>query len=336
MPQMTAEGLSRFFREGPVEPLRLTGIAENEDSRYLGAIGLHKLTPTFHSILGFNYSGQLNDAARFYSADSEPGVVAVFRQFESSKYQAFPEELIAGWVPHSERARLESWIDDMNQQVKALLDLKHRRHMAALDSVLVQFDDPASLSVLDESYDLTRLNELTTAERKTVNVRLAQLAQQEDERAIVSLGEFDTPESHHALGPLLARTDDVGRRARCAFARLDRGAMVADGLAADAANGNWPQRFAALHALAWVDSPVAVAELTRALSDANSELRQRALTSLLDNLGVGDCELRSAGGRLRTLLMNDDPETSEGAAKEIAAIARALEQGATLQELGLR
>src|SRR5689334_20346116 len=99
MPEMTNEELRRFFREGPVQSLRIGGIVETGDTRYLGAVGLSLSQPLFSSILGFNFSGVLSDDARFWVQPVDEGLVAVFRQFESSKYQSTPEDLLAGWVP---------------------------------------------------------------------------------------------------------------------------------------------------------------------------------------------------------------------------------------------
>jgi hypothetical protein len=130
MGQLTAAELAKFFREGPVEPMRITGIVETADSRYLGAVGLQKQQPIFNSILGFSWSGILSDSARFYAqpvraaVEGHDGVVAIFRQFDSSKYQDHPEDILAGWVPPDEAARLEEWVADMNRQLQGLLELK--------------------------------------------------------------------------------------------------------------------------------------------------------------------------------------------------------------------
>src|SRR4051812_39041214 len=132
MGMMTSEELSRFFQQGPVNSLRIEGIKLTEDSRYLGAIGLSLRHPLFNSILGFNFSGVLSDSARFLvvpvsaAVEGKDGLVAVFRQFDASQYQSTPEELLAGWVPPDDAARLEGWVADMNQQLKGLLQLKHQ------------------------------------------------------------------------------------------------------------------------------------------------------------------------------------------------------------------
>lgn len=131
MPELTKDELERFFREGAVPALRIDGLVETEDARYLGAVGLARHQPLFHGILGFNWSGVLSDSARFYvvpAPDAVDGMdvrVAVFRQFDSSKYQAFPEDLIAGWVPVADAERLEAWVGDMNAQLAGLIALKH-------------------------------------------------------------------------------------------------------------------------------------------------------------------------------------------------------------------
>jgi hypothetical protein len=140
MGQMTSDELSRFFREGPVESLRIEGIVETEDTKYLGAVGLSLRQPLFSSILGFNFSGVLSDSARFWlqpiSAASEgrDGVAAIFRQFDSSKYQSSPEDLLAGWVRPEDAAKLEAWVAEMNRHLKDLLQLKHRRCPAPVES----------------------------------------------------------------------------------------------------------------------------------------------------------------------------------------------------------
>ena len=130
MPEMTTEELARFFREGPVDSLRIEGIVSTEDTRYLGAVGLALHQPLFSSILGFNFSGILSNDSRFWgrplrrSVEGTDGLAAIFRQFDSSKYQDSPEDLLAGWVPPEDAAKLEAWIADMNEQLKALLVLK--------------------------------------------------------------------------------------------------------------------------------------------------------------------------------------------------------------------
>jgi hypothetical protein len=132
MPEMTPEELTRFFREAPLESLKIGGVVETEDTRYLGAVGLSLTQPLFSSILGFNFSGVLSDTARFWTQplreDEEgvEGLAAIFRQFDSSKYQATPEDLPAGWVPPEDSLKLESWVADMNRHLQKLLLLKAR------------------------------------------------------------------------------------------------------------------------------------------------------------------------------------------------------------------
>ncbi len=81
---------------------------------------------------GFNFSGELSDSARFWlfplraAHEGRDGVAAIFRDFDSSKYQSFPEDLFAGWVPPEDAPKLEAWVAEMNQQLKALIALKNR------------------------------------------------------------------------------------------------------------------------------------------------------------------------------------------------------------------
>jgi hypothetical protein len=133
MSEMTSQELARFFREGPANALRIEGIVETGDARYLGAVGLSLRHPVFNETLGFPSGGFLSDDSRFFlwpiqqSTEGQDGVAAIFRQFESSKYQASPEDLLAGWVPPEDAPKLEEWVADMNQQLKGLLELKHRQ-----------------------------------------------------------------------------------------------------------------------------------------------------------------------------------------------------------------
>ncbi len=129
---VTPATIAEIFGSGIAESLRLTGIVEDEDARYLGAVGLMKRQPVFRGILGFPWNGILSDDSRFLvrpmvkSSEGRDGVALIFRQFDSSKYQASPEELFAGWVPSEQAAQLDAWVADMNQQLAALLPLKRR------------------------------------------------------------------------------------------------------------------------------------------------------------------------------------------------------------------
>ncbi len=132
MPEMTPDELVRFFHEEPVEALKIDGLVETEDTRYLGAVGLSLKQPLFSSILGFNFSGVLSDSARFWvqplreDVEGRDGLAAIFRQFDSSKYQSTPEDLVAGWVPPERALQLEAWVAEMNHHLRSLLEIKHR------------------------------------------------------------------------------------------------------------------------------------------------------------------------------------------------------------------
>jgi hypothetical protein len=131
MGMMTSDSLSSFFHEGFTETLHIKKIVETADSIYLGAVGLSRSQPLFHSILGFAFSGVLSDDAYFYlipvkaEVEGRNGLAAVFRQFESSQYQDHPEDILAGWVAPKEAPLLEAWVARMNQQLASLLAIKH-------------------------------------------------------------------------------------------------------------------------------------------------------------------------------------------------------------------
>jgi hypothetical protein len=133
MGQLTEEVLRQFFADPASRALHIERLTETEDSRYLGAIGLSRRQPLFHSILGFNFSGVLSDSARFYlvptraEVEGKDAVVVVFRQFDRSRYQDSPEDLVAGWGTAEEAPLLEAHVDFMNGEVQRLLEIKRQQ-----------------------------------------------------------------------------------------------------------------------------------------------------------------------------------------------------------------
>jgi len=132
----TNETLVTFLRSPDAGPLQLKGIRETADSVYLGAVGLSLKEPLFHSILGFNFSGRLSPDAAFRveavtGPDSElTALVAVFRQFESSRFQDFPEDIVMGWVPTSAADALATWMSRMTAQLTHLLAVRAQKSLA--------------------------------------------------------------------------------------------------------------------------------------------------------------------------------------------------------------
>ncbi len=60
--------------------------------------------------------------------EGENGWVAVFRQFDTSRFQDGPEDLLCGWVRLEDAVKLEGWVADMNRQLKRLLIVKHEQY----------------------------------------------------------------------------------------------------------------------------------------------------------------------------------------------------------------
>ena len=85
------------------------------------------------SIAGFNFSGELSDSARFFTVpvtrkvEGQDGLVVLFRQFDSSQFQTFPEDLLAGWVPPEDEVQAQEWVEQMNTHLKALLQSKYQQ-----------------------------------------------------------------------------------------------------------------------------------------------------------------------------------------------------------------
>lgn len=215
---------------------------------------------------------------------------------------------------------------------------------AALSAILAQLDAAAAPPPTEETYDLSRLRELSPAERTTLAARLVSAAQAGDLRALLTLGELDEPASVAALQAEAGRTDAAGRTARRALVRLGRGASVVQGLAADAAGGSWLERFAAVMALGQVGGPVAVGALRRALTDDDSHVRLRAFESLVEALGLagyvkaadGTSEPRAPLKRLSLLLGSDLAPLRAQAVADLDRIAAAIASGASPDTLGLR
>ncbi len=126
MAEATDESLTDFLENGPVNAYQLKGIVDTGNAHYLGAIGLSKKFSVFHCMDGFAFSGELSPDSRFVLRNVARGgnsldvVVALFRQFDRSKYSEVPEDLIAGWVPANQRAQVQTWIDEMNEHIRKI------------------------------------------------------------------------------------------------------------------------------------------------------------------------------------------------------------------------
>lgn len=114
-----AHSLKSFLESADGRALELSRLVETADSLYLGALGLDRKHPLFHSIRGFGFSGELsNDASfrlepTFHPGRGEIVHVAIFRQFDASPYQDHPEDIILGWFSEAARAQGESWLATM-------------------------------------------------------------------------------------------------------------------------------------------------------------------------------------------------------------------------------
>jgi hypothetical protein len=124
MPEATDEVLTKLVEEGPFQSYRLTGLRDTADARYLGVVGISSFQPIFHAGDLFPFSGELSPDSRYeirvLRRAGEPSLVfVVFRQFDSSRYQAFPEDLVAGWVPAEEQEQARDWVHEMNNRIRA-------------------------------------------------------------------------------------------------------------------------------------------------------------------------------------------------------------------------
>lgn len=124
MPEATDAVLIELVENGPFESYRITGLVDTADSRYLGVVGVANSHATFHVSDHFPFAGKLSPDSRFeiraLERTGHPSIVfVVFRQFDRSHYQAFPEDLVAGWVPEDEAEQAREWVNEMNDRIRA-------------------------------------------------------------------------------------------------------------------------------------------------------------------------------------------------------------------------
>jgi hypothetical protein len=119
MPEVTDDVLATFSED---EIFRISGIRYASDSRYLGAAGVSDNHPIFHA---GGLSGELSPDSRFMLKKRASRVFVVFRQFDSSRYQAVPEDLVAGWVPAEQEGEAQGWVDRMNAHIKEFRVTEH-------------------------------------------------------------------------------------------------------------------------------------------------------------------------------------------------------------------
>lgn len=126
MPEATDAVLITLVEAGPFRAYRIDGPRDSADARYLGVVGLADSHATFHVIDHFPFAGTLSPDSRFeirnLRRSGHPTIVfVVFRQFDSSRFQASPEDIVAGWVPEDEAAVARGWVDDMNHLLRMRL-----------------------------------------------------------------------------------------------------------------------------------------------------------------------------------------------------------------------
>jgi hypothetical protein len=124
MPEATDEVLTKLVEDGPFQSYRIEGPQDTHDARYLGVVGVANSHATFHVSDHFSFAGKLSPDSRFEIRNlRRPGhpsfVFVVFRQFDSSRFQASPEDIIAGWVPEDEAEQARDWVNEMNNRIRA-------------------------------------------------------------------------------------------------------------------------------------------------------------------------------------------------------------------------
>jgi hypothetical protein len=121
MPEYTDDMLANL---GTDEFWRISGIRIADPYRYLGSVGITHYWPSFSR----DFSGALSPDSRFtlrivqHAIRDEPVAFIIFRQFDSSQYQAFPEDLHSGWVPIALVPQAREWVLEMNLHIEWLLE----------------------------------------------------------------------------------------------------------------------------------------------------------------------------------------------------------------------
>lgn len=155
MAEATDATLTSLAENGPIKSLRIEAVRETADSRYLGVVGISLLHPIFHVIDGFPFSGELSPDSRYMLRKlTRPGhdtmVFVLFRQFDSSRYSASPEDLVAGWVPLDEEAQALRWVERMNWQIQAFAVTDHDAPEPINKSFVVRARFAGTLQALGE------------------------------------------------------------------------------------------------------------------------------------------------------------------------------------------
>ena len=127
MAAITDDILHKFFEKEPKNAFRIEEISYTTDARYLGQIGLHNSDP----VCRFGFWFKLHDQARIYtrafsSSEAEvDGLVVIFRQFDRSRFQDEPSEMLAGWVSSDKYSDAAEWVAEFNAHIQKLLVVKH-------------------------------------------------------------------------------------------------------------------------------------------------------------------------------------------------------------------
>jgi hypothetical protein len=123
MPEANEPSLHQYLEPRPEPRDKIVELRVTSDARYLGSVGIAHHLPLYHHGL----SGELSGDSRFILIPcayrpAEPVLCVLFRQFDASTYQPFPEDLVAGWMPIAEESQARAWVDELNLHIQWLLE----------------------------------------------------------------------------------------------------------------------------------------------------------------------------------------------------------------------
>jgi hypothetical protein len=168
MPEYTDAMLANLDTD---EFWRISGIRIADPYRYLGSVGITHYWPSFSR----DFSGALSPDSRFtlriiqHAIRDEPVAFIIFRQFDSSQYQAFPEDLHSGWVPIALVPQAREWVLEMNLHIEWLLERERNPQPGGAGGTGPYISLESSLAPIDFA---TMPAELTVVPSRSENLTL--------------------------------------------------------------------------------------------------------------------------------------------------------------------
>lgn len=112
---LTPERLDTYLL---IDEARLRGCERAGDELVLGLLRIACKHDTANAATGWSF--ELGRECRLRRVKFERGVAVVLRRFDLSRLLEGAEEVLAGWVPESEAARLDAWLAPVEERLEEL------------------------------------------------------------------------------------------------------------------------------------------------------------------------------------------------------------------------